>query len=207
MNLRKDHYWFWRNVLASKEELCTSSKSHSPVHIWWALERKSRQLVINFCSLHFLTLKPWYCIWKSNVTTFNNGSLGSRIDEERSELRYVMWIAEFSESSNLWTHIAPSGIPEGMPVWVSLSPQSNSGLIPSFAIGCWRFAGALDAIQLLLNALAGLCMTSSSLIQELSELLLWKLLSSASRVVCGLCPSWQTYFKLDLKSGRTTRWT
>ena len=23
-------------------------------------------------------------------TTFNNGSLGSRIDEERSELRYVM---------------------------------------------------------------------------------------------------------------------
>ena len=39
-------------------------------------------------------------------TTFNNGSLGSRNDEERSEMRYVMWIAEFRESSNLWTQIA-----------------------------------------------------------------------------------------------------
>jgi hypothetical protein len=27
---------------------------------------------------------------QKNNTTFNNGSLGSRIDEERSELRYVM---------------------------------------------------------------------------------------------------------------------
>jgi len=42
-------------------------------------------------------------------TTFNGGSLGSCIDEERSEMRYVMWIAEFSESSNLWTHIALQG--------------------------------------------------------------------------------------------------
>ena len=39
-------------------------------------------------------------------TTFSNGSLGSRNDEERSEMRYVMWIADFRESSNLWTHIA-----------------------------------------------------------------------------------------------------
>ena len=34
-------------------------------------------------------------------TTVSNGCLGSRNDEERSELRYVMRIAEFSESSNL----------------------------------------------------------------------------------------------------------
>ena len=34
-------------------------------------------------------------------TTLNNGYLGSRNDEERSEMRYVMRIAEFSESSNL----------------------------------------------------------------------------------------------------------
>ena len=34
-------------------------------------------------------------------TTSNNGYLGSRNDEERSEMRYVMRIAEFSESSNL----------------------------------------------------------------------------------------------------------
>lgn len=56
--------------------------------------------------------------------TFNNGSLGSRIDEERSEMRYVMWIAEFRESSNLWTHIAPLGIPGGMPVWASFPSQT-----------------------------------------------------------------------------------
>ena len=31
-------------------------------------------------------------------TTFNGGSLGSYIDEERCELRYVMRIAQLSES-------------------------------------------------------------------------------------------------------------
>jgi hypothetical protein len=34
-------------------------------------------------------------------TTLGNGYLGSHNDEERSEMRYVMRIAEFSESSNL----------------------------------------------------------------------------------------------------------
>ncbi len=43
---------------------------------------------------------------KRRKTTLNNGYLGSRNDEERSEMRYVMWIAGLSESSNLWTHIA-----------------------------------------------------------------------------------------------------
>jgi hypothetical protein len=32
-------------------------------------------------------------------TTFSDGCLGSHIDEERSEMRYVMRIAESSESS------------------------------------------------------------------------------------------------------------
>ena len=32
--------------------------------------------------------------------TLNSGYLGSRNDEERSEMRYVMRIAEYSESSN-----------------------------------------------------------------------------------------------------------
>ena len=34
-------------------------------------------------------------------TTLSNGYLGSRNDEERSEMRYVMRIAELRESSNL----------------------------------------------------------------------------------------------------------
>ena len=32
---------------------------------------------------------------------FNDGYLGSHIDEERSEMRYAMRIAEFRESSDL----------------------------------------------------------------------------------------------------------
>ena len=38
-------------------------------------------------------------------TTSNGGPLGSCIDEERSKLRYLVWIAEFSESSSLWTQM------------------------------------------------------------------------------------------------------
>jgi len=34
------------------------------------------------------------------ITTLNNGYLGSRNDAERSEMRYVMRIAEFRESSS-----------------------------------------------------------------------------------------------------------
>ena len=37
-----------------------------------------------------------------------------------------MWIAEFSESSNLWTHIAPWGIPQGMPVRESVKLSKPS---------------------------------------------------------------------------------
>ena len=42
----------------------------------------------------------------NNGTTLSSGFLGSRNDEERSEMRYVMRIAEFNESSNLWTQVA-----------------------------------------------------------------------------------------------------
>ena len=46
------------------------------------------------------TLADGIYTYKQN-TTLSNGYLGSRNDEERSEMRYVMRIAEFSESSNL----------------------------------------------------------------------------------------------------------
>ena len=39
--------------------------------------------------------------YQTIYTTLSNGYLGSHNDEERSEMRYVMRIAEFSESSNL----------------------------------------------------------------------------------------------------------
>ena len=41
----------------------------------------------------------------TNKNTFSNGCLGSHNDEERSEMRYVMRIAESSESSNFWTQL------------------------------------------------------------------------------------------------------
>ena len=36
----------------------------------------------------------------NNLKIFNDGYLGSHIDEERSEMRYAMRIAEFRESSD-----------------------------------------------------------------------------------------------------------
>jgi hypothetical protein len=45
------------------------------------------------------------------TTPFSNGCLGSHIDEERSELRYVLRIAKPCESSNFRTHIAVPVLP------------------------------------------------------------------------------------------------
>ena len=63
-------------------------------------------------------------------TTFSDGYLGSRNDEERSEMRYVMRIAEFSESSNLRTHIALLGYP-----WEHACLSVCSPLSPWFTVG------------------------------------------------------------------------
>ena len=67
------------------------------------------------------------------ITTLSNGYLGSRNDEERSEMRYVMRIAEFSESSNLWTQIALLGSPRSTPLSVSVQQPLSS--VDSFT--CW----------------------------------------------------------------------
>ena len=69
--------------------------SHCPASFY---SLKDRFFFIQFTSMNI-------CAMQNNIT-FNGGSLGSCIDEERSQLRYVMWIAEFSESSNLWTQMA-----------------------------------------------------------------------------------------------------
>jgi len=62
-----------------------------------------------FLSWLFLNLITRYNQPTNIETTLCPGYLGSRTDEERSEMRYVMRIAEFSESSNLWTQIAVMG--------------------------------------------------------------------------------------------------
>ena len=109
-----------------------------------------------------------------NNTTFNNGSLGSRIDEERSELRYVMWIAEFSESSNLWTHLAPFGIPKGMPVWVSLNSQLRKFI--HLKLGCWRTLQA-QSVSAPLKCISRTCTFGSGLIMLSMPLLKGNLFS------------------------------
>ena len=84
-------------------------------------------------SLHQWT-QLWFWIWliheisievakKLTWTTFSNGYLGSRNDEERSEMRYVVRIAKLSESSKFWTQIALLGIPWSMLLWESILYQ------------------------------------------------------------------------------------
>ena len=104
MNLRKDHYHTdptdrtLRTVRAAREikilaaqhtysrsttviEPTTSETESASVD---AASRRVRRITCTECD-----------------TTFSNGYLGSRNDEERSEMRYVVRIAEFSESSKL----------------------------------------------------------------------------------------------------------
>ena len=45
------------------------------------------------------------------LRSYSGECLGSSSDEERSELRYAIWIAEFRELLDLWTHAADWGNP------------------------------------------------------------------------------------------------
>ena len=66
-------------------------------------------------------------------TTFSDGCLGSRNDEERSEMRYVMRIAELVNHQTLERILRFRVIPGSIPVWVSvLSTHSTSN-------GLWVF--------------------------------------------------------------------
>ena len=51
------------------------------------------------CSLSYDFEKSRIEALAKSITTFSNGCLGSHNDEERSEMRYVMRIAELRESS------------------------------------------------------------------------------------------------------------
>jgi len=69
-----------------------------------------------------------------------------------------MWIAEFSESSNLWTHIALSGIPESMLVWVSVNTSKLLIYFESFGLErsqhqSFKIGGGLLEMQVQLDIL------------------------------------------------------
>ena len=53
-----------------------------------------------YTTKHFIEKFSYFREKPKYLTTYSDGYLGSRNDEERSEMRYVMRIAEFSESSN-----------------------------------------------------------------------------------------------------------
>jgi hypothetical protein len=86
VNLRKDHYHY-------------------------VVLEPSPQLVSRRCLLLYTRLPIKSSLQPKKLTTLSNGYLGSHNDEERSEMRYVMRIAEFSESLNLRTQVARSGYP------------------------------------------------------------------------------------------------
>ena len=79
---------------------------------------------------------------KNFLTIFNGGSLGSCIDEERSEMRYVMWIADLRESSNLWTQIAvPANCRNH--AWLSVTKQSPI-LVESMRVTAASLSGPFE---------------------------------------------------------------
>lgn len=85
-------------------------------------------LYVEHCAMHAVHT---FIYLNVKFTTLSNGYLGSRNDEERSEMRYVMRIAEFSESSNLWTQIALLGSPRSTPLSVSVQPSLSSVFVYS----------------------------------------------------------------------------
>lgn len=87
--------------------MCNQTKPNQKQPCWMKEQRQKSHFVMKN-----------FIIW---MTTCNGGSLGSCIDEERSKLRNVVWIAGFRESSNLRTQMALLGIPGSMSVWVSLT--------------------------------------------------------------------------------------
>ena len=75
MNLRKDHYHNYWFTFCEHNNVCAAH--HMP-------------------HLETTTIYPqFYFTLKTKITTSNNGYLGSRIDEDRSEFRYIMRIAGF----------------------------------------------------------------------------------------------------------------
>ena len=88
--------------------------------IWtnWVTEMPN-QFVLFLCSCNF--------------TTFSDECLGLHYDEERSELRFVRWIAKPSESLNFWTHTALAGVS-----WkhVSLSVGKQTSALTKTS--CWH---------------------------------------------------------------------
>ena len=87
----------------------------------WFLRQVPQSHVMFSISFHCdlgLFLSPFSYILRNSfrrsrnlLRSYSGECLGSSSDEERSELRYAIWIAEFRELLDLWTHAAFWGNP------------------------------------------------------------------------------------------------
>ena len=104
MNLRKDHYRSFTRTMRTVSFLFLSVGSL--VTILW-IEHPASAGTTEACTLRRAgppeerLRAPRLLTHPINHTTLVDGYLGMSNDEERSEMRYVVRIAEFSESSNL----------------------------------------------------------------------------------------------------------
>ena len=110
MNLRKDHYRSFTRTLCT---VVVSSGLGRPLVGRPSLAHPaSAASRFASCALASRLVAPparvRFAVWRGaprldtrNHTTLVDGYLGMSNDEERSEMRYVVRIAEFSESSNL----------------------------------------------------------------------------------------------------------
>lgn len=80
-------------------------------------------------------------------TTGNGGSLGSLLDEERGEVRKVVWIAGLSDSSNLRTQIAPWSNPRHVCVSVISYRPSQHTHTHTKVRACVRAKGCAGEIE------------------------------------------------------------
>ena len=86
---------------------CGRACQNNPNTIRNILSTFLNRLFITHSRLFLILSEKVWCMFpcetsaRNENTTFSNGCLGSHNDEERSEMRYVMRIAEFRESSNL----------------------------------------------------------------------------------------------------------
>ena len=148
--------------LVSAFYFCVTEMSSKTLYLSWGLISPRALLSRELCGVLYYTLISPFASWlyficrirvhfhsgsarwiliylNVKITTLSNGYLGSRNDEERSEMRYVMRIAEFSESSNLWTQIALLGSPRSTPLSVSVQPSLSSVCAASLCVvcACW----------------------------------------------------------------------
>ena len=187
-------------------------------------------------------LNLWFWIWlileisieiakKLTWTTFSNGYLGSRNDEERSEMRYVVRIAKLSESSKFWTQIALLGIPWSMLLWESILYQLEHVKVCFYGqvrSNLWRFwlltafcvwiTGStilcylrlvLFALCLLIDLLVALQArnTGDSLLNCQSFFVMWLWILCWLVVRCErFFLSKESPFDSDLKWSKATRW-